>query len=89
MRKPCDGAKALARKTEQHKEEFMNTDTMKGNWKQFKGKIKEKWGQLTDDELDSFEGKKDQIVGKIQEKYGLTRDEAERQYSEFESQNKL
>jgi uncharacterized protein YjbJ (UPF0337 family) len=65
----------------------MNKDTMKGNWKQLKGKIKEKWGSLTDDELDQFEGKKDQLVGKIQEKYGLSREEAERQYAEIESGN--
>jgi uncharacterized protein YjbJ (UPF0337 family) len=63
----------------------MNSDTLKGNWKQFKGKIKEKWGKFTDDELDQFEGKKDVIVGKIQEKYGLSRDEAERQYADLES----
>ncbi|MHC1762701.1 MAG: CsbD family protein [Verrucomicrobiia bacterium] len=62
----------------------MNEDRMKGNWKQFKGKLKEKWGLLTDDELDVAEGKRDQIIGKIQEKYGIARDEAERQYREFE-----
>lgn len=64
----------------------MNADRMKGNWKQFKGKIQEKWGRLTDDELDIVEGKREQLVGKIQEKYGLTRDEAERQYREFEQE---
>lgn len=62
----------------------MNEDRMKGNWKQLKGKIKEKWGRLTEDELDVAEGKRDQIIGKIQEKYGIGRDEAERQYREFE-----
>lgn len=43
----------------------MNWDTVKGQWKQFKGKAKEKWGQLTDDELDQIEGNRDQLVGKV------------------------
>lgn len=62
----------------------MNEDRTKGNWKQFKGKLKEKWGKLTDDELDVAEGRRDQLIGKVQEKYGLARDEAERQYDELE-----
>jgi uncharacterized protein YjbJ (UPF0337 family) len=57
---------------------------MKGNWKQFVGKAKEKWGRLTDDDWKVVEGKCDQLVGKIQEKYGITREEAERQLGEFE-----
>jgi uncharacterized protein YjbJ (UPF0337 family) len=57
---------------------------MEGNWKQFKGKIKEKWGLLTDDDLDVVEGKRDQLIGKIQERYGLTREQAQREYDEFE-----
>jgi uncharacterized protein YjbJ (UPF0337 family) len=63
----------------------MNRDTIGGNWKQLKGKIKEKWGDFTDDELDQLEGKRDQMIGKLQEKYGYTRERAEREYSEFES----
>ena len=62
----------------------MNTDWMKGNWKQFVGKAKEKWGRLTNDDWQVVEGKRDQLVGKIQEKYGITREEAERQLGEFE-----
>ena len=62
----------------------MNEDRIKGNWKQFKGKIKEKWGKLTDDDLDVAEGQAEQLIGKIQEKYGLSREEAQRQYREFE-----
>ena len=57
----------------------MNSDDMKGNWKQFVGKAKEKWGRLTNDDWTVVEGKRDQLVGKIQERYGITRDEAERQ----------
>jgi uncharacterized protein YjbJ (UPF0337 family) len=62
----------------------MNTDQIKGNWKQFVGKAKEKWGQLTDDDWKIVEGKRDQLVGKIQERYGITREEAERQLGELE-----
>ena len=62
----------------------MNNDRMKGNWKEFKGKIKEKWGKLTDDDLDVAEGNRDQLIGKIQQRYGLAKDEAERQYADLE-----
>jgi uncharacterized protein YjbJ (UPF0337 family) len=65
----------------------MNQDRMKGNWKEFKGKIKEKWGKLTDDELDVAEGNRDQLVGKIQQKYGLAKEEAQRQFDELERSN--
>lgn len=61
----------------------MNKDTMQGNWKQLKGKAKERWGKLTDDELDQVEGKRDQLAGKIQEKYGKTKEEAEKEVDEF------
>jgi uncharacterized protein YjbJ (UPF0337 family) len=62
----------------------MNSDQMKGNWKQLVGKAKEKWGRLTSDDWQVVEGKRDQIVGKIQERYGITREEAQRQLDEFE-----
>jgi uncharacterized protein YjbJ (UPF0337 family) len=61
----------------------MNTDTLEGQWKQLRGKVRERWGELTDDELDQIAGKRDQLVGKIQEKYGYARDEAERQVDGF------
>ena len=48
----------------------MNKDEIGGNWKQFKGKAKEQWGKLTDDDMTVIEGKRDQLVGKIQERYG-------------------
>lgn len=57
----------------------MNSDILEGNWKQLKGKIREQWGKLTDDDLDVIEGMRDQITGKIQEKYGVTKQEAEKQ----------
>lgn len=62
----------------------MNWDTAAGNWTQLKGKVKEQWGKLTDDELDMIAGQRDQLVGKIQEAYGIGRDEAERQIAGFE-----
>ena len=62
----------------------MNWDTVKGDWKQFKGKVKESWGKLTDDELDVIAGKRDQLIGAIQKGYGIARDEAERQVQQFE-----
>ena len=61
----------------------MNQDTMKGQWKQLKGKAREKWGKLTDDDLDQIEGRREQLVGRIQERYGVARDEAERQVDDW------
>ena len=62
----------------------MNWDHIEGNWKQFKGNVKEQWSKLTDDHLDRIDGKRDQLVGKIQENYGIPRDEAERQVKSWE-----
>jgi uncharacterized protein YjbJ (UPF0337 family) len=62
----------------------MNWDTVSGNWKQFTGKAKEKWGKLTDNDWTQIAGKRDQLVGKIQERYGVAQDEAERQLVEYE-----
>lgn len=66
----------------------MNEDRIKGNWLQFKGKIKEQWGKLTDDDLDVIAGKRDQLVGKIQERQGLAKDAAEKQLNEWETRHK-
>jgi uncharacterized protein YjbJ (UPF0337 family) len=62
----------------------MNTDQLKGNWKQIVGKAKEKWGKLTDHDWQVVEGKRDQLVGRIQERYGIAREAAERQVADFE-----
>ena len=56
----------------------MNRDTMAGNWKQFRGKIQEKWGKLTNDDLDVIDGRREQLVGRLQELYGSERDEIAR-----------
>jgi uncharacterized protein YjbJ (UPF0337 family) len=61
----------------------MNWDQLKGDWTQFKGKIREQWGKLTDDDLGQVEGKKDQLVGLIQSRYGVAKEEAERQFDEW------
>ena len=61
----------------------MNWDQVEGKWKRYKGQVKEKWGKLTDDDLDVIDGKRQQIVGKIQERYGITREAAEEQADEF------
>lgn len=65
----------------------MNSDTFEGNWKQFKGKMREKWGKLTDDDWNTVAGKKDQLIGKLQERYGYSRDQAEKDYSDWEKAN--
>ena len=62
----------------------MNTDQMKGNWKQLIGQAKEKWGRLTDDDWQIVQGQRDQLVGRVQERYGIAREEAQRQVDEFE-----
>ncbi|MGJ0509167.1 MAG: CsbD family protein [Methylocystis sp.] len=56
----------------------MDWNQIEGNWKQFKGKIREKWGQLTDDDINQMEGNREQFEGKIQEKYGIDKEEAKR-----------
>ena len=61
----------------------MNWDTIKGHWSQMTGKVKEEWGDLTDDDLTEAAGERDQLVGKIQARYGVAKDEAERQVDSF------
>jgi uncharacterized protein YjbJ (UPF0337 family) len=65
----------------------MNKDTMQGNFTQLKGKIKQQWGKLTDDEIDQMEGHAEVLAGKLQERYGLAKEDAERQAKEFRSRN--
>jgi len=57
----------------------VNRDILIGKWKQLKGKVKEQWGELTDDEIDTLDGRKDLLIGKLQERYGMSKDEASRQ----------
>ncbi|MGA7712785.1 MAG: CsbD family protein [Rhizomicrobium sp.] len=62
----------------------MNWDRIQGNWKQFSGKVREKWGQLTDDDVTKIAGRRDQLVGKVRESYGIAKDDAEKQVRDFE-----
>jgi uncharacterized protein YjbJ (UPF0337 family) len=62
----------------------MNWDEIKGSWREQKGRLKEKWGELTNDDLDVIEGKRDQLLGILQSRYGRTKDAAEREIREFE-----
>ncbi len=61
----------------------MNWDTVEGQWKQFTGAAKERWGKLTDDDLEQINGRREQLAGKIQERYGTAKDAAEREIDQF------
>jgi uncharacterized protein YjbJ (UPF0337 family) len=61
----------------------MTSDILEGKWKQLRGRIKEAWGVLTDDELDEIAGKRDRLAGKLQERYGYSRMEAEDEINRF------
>jgi uncharacterized protein YjbJ (UPF0337 family) len=58
---------------------IMNWDTIGGKWDQWKGKIRQKWGKLTDSDLEQIAGKKDELLGKLRERYGLEKDQVERE----------
>ncbi|HEY8229051.1 MAG TPA: CsbD family protein [Rhodanobacteraceae bacterium] len=62
----------------------MNEDRIKGQWKQLNGKLKSRWGKLTDDDLQVADGNAEYLAGKLQERYGIARDEAAKQVREFE-----
>jgi uncharacterized protein YjbJ (UPF0337 family) len=62
----------------------MNKDVFSGKWDQFKGKIKEKWGKLTDDDLTRISGKREQLLGKLRERYGWENEKAEEELKKFE-----
>ena len=63
----------------------MNQDRIAGQWKQLSGKLKEKWGKLTDDDLKRAEGNAEYLSGRLQERYGVAKDEADRQIKDFEN----
>ncbi len=65
----------------------MNWDEVLGKWKDYKGKVRQKWGEFTDDDLEMIAGKRDQLIGKIQERYGVAQEAAEKQVEEFERQS--
>ncbi len=61
----------------------MNWDQIQGNWRQFKGRVKQQWVQLTEDDLNSIDGRRDELANRIQERYGYAKDEAEREIDWF------
>jgi uncharacterized protein YjbJ (UPF0337 family) len=70
------------------KERAMDWNRVEGNWKQAKGKVKEKWGKLTDDDLDVINGRRDQLEGKIQERYGIAKDKTRKDVDDWYSAQK-
>jgi uncharacterized protein YjbJ (UPF0337 family) len=68
-------------------EKTMNQERMQGNWRQFKGKVQEQWGKLTDDDLEVIAGKREQLLGKIQERHGISKEEAEKQVAVWKDRN--
>lgn len=63
----------------------MNTDIFEGKWEEIKGKIKQAWGKLTDDDMKVIEGSHQEIYGKLQKHYGYTKDQAEKAVKDFQS----
>jgi len=61
----------------------MNQDTIQGKWTQLKGKVKEQWGKLTDDDIARINGRSDVAVGRLQELYGYERERAEKEWNDF------
>ena len=66
----------------------MNNDRIQGRWKQLKGKVKEQWGKLTDDEIDEIAGRRDQLEGKIQERYGIAQDQVRTDVDDWLTRNR-
>jgi len=67
----------------------MDWNRVEGNWKQLKGTVKEKWGNLTDDDLDKIAGRREQLEGKIQERYGLKKDQVRKDVDDWFSMQRL
>ena len=63
----------------------MNWDQIQGKWQQWKGKVRESWGKLTDDDLDVINGRREQLAGRLQEVYGLGKEQVETQIRDFEA----
>ena len=63
----------------------MNWDQIEGKWKQMKGSMRKKWGQLTDSDYEQIAGNRDEFIGRLQERYGYTRDKAEKELDDWMS----
>lgn len=66
----------------------MNWDEVEANWLKFRGEVKERWGRLTDDDLDVIAGRRDKLSAEIQKKYAMAREEADREVDEFFSRER-
>ena len=67
-----------------NKNEILERDKeFEGKWNQLKGKVRQKWGELTNDDIEKVAGKRDELVGLLQEKYGHSRKEAEQEVDDF------
>ena len=65
----------------------MNSETLKGEWNQLKGSVKQKWAELTDDDLTHIDGSRDKLVGRLQERSGRTKEEVEREVDDWRREN--
>jgi len=66
----------------------MNADTFKGQWMQLKGRMREQWRKLTDDDVDQIQGRSEQLIGRLQSRYGIAREEAQRQFDAWNVEHK-
>jgi uncharacterized protein YjbJ (UPF0337 family) len=69
-------------------EVFMNTDIIKGKWAEVKGKLRQQWGKLTDDEIEKMKGSQEELAGKLQKAYGYEKDKAHEEINTFIKKNK-
>ena len=70
-------------------EVYMNPDIIKGHWHEIKGKLKQQWGDLTDDDISKLHGSQEELEGLLQKKYGYKKDRIEKEIDEFIKQNRL
>lgn len=61
----------------------MNKDILEGKWEQMKGKVKQEWGKLTDDDVTKMKGKAEELAGKLQERYGYSKEKAQEEIKGF------
>lgn len=67
----------------------MNWDVIEGKWKEMKGAVREKWGDLTDDELEQIAGKKDKLAGVLQQKYGKTKEVIDKEIDDWATERQM